>query len=123
MGGEGHNKEKNMFYNNPRVENIGPDQLHEKMESGEDIFLLDVRTPLEHATQAIKGSQLIPLQELGLRVHELPKDKEIVAYCRVGNRSAHAASFLAAQGYTVKNLEGGIQLWNMTRNASATKAS
>jgi len=35
-----------------------------------------------------------------------------VVYCRVGNRSAFAASYLARLGYKVKNLEGGILAWN-----------
>jgi rhodanese-related sulfurtransferase len=83
------------------------------MRSGADFFLLDVRTPQENAAQALEGSYLIPLQELGQRMHELPKDKEIVVYCRVGNRSAHACAYLARMGYNVKNLEGGIIVCNM----------
>jgi phage shock protein E len=112
-----------MFFNNSGIENISPSLLNEKMESREDFFLLDVRTPAEHDQQAIPGSYLIPLQELGHRMRDLPKDKEIVVYCRVGNRSAAASSFLARHGYNVKNLEGGIMLWNMAGNAAMTRAS
>ena len=112
-----------MFYNNFGIESISPDQLNEKMESREDFFLLDVRTPAEHAQEAIPGSYLIPLQELGHRMSALPKDKEIVVYCRVGNRSAAASSFLARNGFNVKNLEGGIILWDMAGNAAMTRAS
>ncbi len=112
-----------MVYNSARVENIGPDQLDKKMQSCEDLFLLDVRTPAEHSTQAIEGSHLIPLQELGYRLHELPKDKEIVVYCRTGNRSAYAGAWLAQQGYSVKNLDGGIVQWNMSGFAAATRIS
>ncbi len=101
--------------------NIGPDTLNEKMKSSEDFFLLDVRTPQENATQAIPGSHLIPLQDLGYRMNELPKDKEIVVYCRVGNRSAYACAHLSRMGYNVKNLEGGIMIWNMVGNASLAK--
>ncbi len=112
-----------MFFNSSGTRNIGPDQLNEKIASGEDIFLLDVRTPLEHAAQAIEGSHLIPLQELGYRLHELPRDREIIVYCRVGNRSSYASFYLARQGYNVKNLEGGILRWNTTGTVSMTKAS
>jgi len=111
-----------MFFKNFGIENISPDQLNEKMESRKDFFLLDVRTPAEHAQQAIPGSYLIPLQELGRRMRDLPKDREIVVYCRIGNRSAAAGSFLARHGYNVKNLEGGIMLWNMAGNVSMTTA-
>jgi phage shock protein E len=72
--------------------------------------------------QSIPGSYLVPLQELGYRVNELPKNKEIVVYCRVGNRSAYACSYLSRLGYKVKNLEGGIVSWNMAGNASLARA-
>ncbi len=112
-----------MFYKNFEIENIGPFELLEKMRSGDEFFLLDVRTPSEHAAQAISGSHLIPLQELGWRLQELPRDKEIVVYCRVGNRSVYASLYLARQGYKVKNLEGGIVLWNKVGTASPTTVS
>ncbi len=110
-----------MFFNTNGCQNIGPGDLNEKMKSGDDFLLLDVRTPQENAAQAIKGSYLIPLQELGYRISELPKNKEIVVYCRVGNRSAYACSYLSRLGYKVKNLEGGIVLWNMSGNVSLAK--
>ena len=112
-----------MFFNSNGCQNIGPEYLIDKMEAGEDFLLLDVRTPQENAAQAIEGSYLIPLQELGWRIHELPKDKEIVVYCRVGNRSAYACSFLSRMGYNVKNLEGGILTWNLSGQISMTRAS
>ncbi len=111
-----------MFFNNYRCQNIGPEELQEKIESGNPFFLLDVRTPHENAAEAIPNSYLIPLQELGYRLNELPRDKEIVVYCRVGNRSAYACSFLASRGYKVKNLEGGIIQWNTSGYAELSRA-
>ena len=111
-----------MFFNSNGCQNIGPDELGKKMRTGEDFLLLDVRTPQEHTAQAIEGSYLLPLQELGFRLSELPRNKEIVVYCRVGNRSAYACSYLTRMGYKVKNLEGGIMLWNMAGDVSLAKA-
>lgn len=110
-----------MFFNNYRCQNIGNQELQDMMDSRKDFLLLDVRTPQENAAQAIEGSRLIPLQELGHRLHELPRDREIVVYCRVGNRSAYACAFLAQQGYQVKNLEGGIILWNMAGHTDLSR--
>lgn len=93
-------------------QNISPCDLKEKIAKNEDLILVDVRTPAEHAVQAIEGATLLPVQELSSWVDELPKDAEIVVYCRVGNRSAFAAGHLARRGYTVRNLEGGIAAWN-----------
>lgn len=107
-------EDSKMFFNNFRYENISPEDLRQKMQKKADFFLLDVRTPQENAAQAIEGSYLIPINELPYRVGELPRDKEIVVYCRIGNRSAYACVYLNRLGFRVKNLEGGIVLWNMT---------
>jgi len=112
-----------MFFKSQGFDTIGPDELNRKMISGDDFMLLDVRTPQENAAEAIKGSYLIPVQELGRRAKELPKSKEIVVYCRVGNRSAYASDHLSRLGYKVKNLDGGIMLWNRAGNAAALSAS
>jgi rhodanese-related sulfurtransferase len=112
-----------MFFNTYECQNIGPEELNTMMKSGADFLLLDVRTPQENVAQAIENSYLIPLHELGFRIDEIPKSKEIVVYCRIGNRSAYACAYLARKGYKVKNLEGGIMLWNMSGNVSMTRAS
>lgn len=107
-----------MFYHNLIYKNISPAELKARMNAGENLFVLDVRTPLENAGQAIEGSYLIPINELPYRLNELPKDREIVVYCRIGNRSIYACAYLDRLGYKVKNLEGGIVLWNMTVDTS-----
>ena len=112
-----------MFFNNNGCKNIEADELNGKIKAGEDFLLLDVRTPQEYAQQAIEGAYLIPLQELGSRIDELPKKKEIIVYCRVGNRSAYACSYLSRMGYSVKNLEGGIMAWSRSESMSMTRAS
>jgi phage shock protein E len=112
-----------MFLQTSEFRNITADDLREKIQRGGDFLLLDVRTPAEHAADAIEGSYLMPVQELSFRAAELPRDREIVAYCRVGNRSAFAATYLARLGYNVKNLEGGIMTWNMTQERPLARVS
>lgn len=108
-----------MFFSHQNLDTITPLELGERQCRGEDVFLLDVRTQQENAAEAIEGSYLIPVQELSLRLHELPRDREIIAYCRVGNRSAYACAYLARLGYRVRNLEGGIVHWNTAMQPSA----
>jgi rhodanese-related sulfurtransferase len=103
-----------MFFRSQNFKNISPEDLRDKIDRREDFLLLDVRTPAEHEAGAICGSHLLPVQELGFRASELPRDKEIVVYCRVGNRSAFAAAHLGRMGYNVTNLEGGILNWNQS---------
>ncbi|MGC8654267.1 MAG: molybdopterin-synthase adenylyltransferase MoeB [Candidatus Kryptoniota bacterium] len=86
-------------------------QLKERLDRGDDIFILDVREPHEYEIVNI-GGYLIPLSELSKRVNELDPSKEIVVYCKMGARSAKAAEFLRKRGFSrVKNLIGGIDEW------------
>ena len=86
--------------------------LKQRMDAGEDLFILDVREPNEYQINRIPGSTLIPLGELPRRYQELPRDREIVAHCKMGGRSAKAQEFLKTVGFNnVKNLRGGILEW------------
>ena len=91
---------------------ITPVDLKRRMDAGENPFILDVREPNEYQINRIPGSTLIPLGELPRRLAELPRDREIVAQCKMGGRSAKAQDFLKSVGFTkVKNLRGGILEW------------
>lgn len=90
---------------------IGPTEAQAKLNQKGKPFLLDVRQPEEFRSEHIQGAKLIPLGELQQRMQELPKDQEIICVCRSGNRSQTAARQLAAAGYTVVNLNGGIMAW------------
>ncbi len=81
------------------------------LDSG--LILLDVRTPQEWAEDGhIAGATLIPLADLEARAPaELPRDAEIVVYCRSGNRSQQAAALLLEAGYTNLSDMGGIIDW------------
>lgn len=91
-----------------------PDEAATKLKGNRNLILLDVRTPKERKEQSIKGSIHIPLYELGTRSDELLKykDKEIICYCRSGNRSLTAAAKLKKKGFNSANLKGGIIRWN-----------
>ena len=88
--------------------------LKERIAAGEDLVLIDVRQPEEHAEVHIPDSMLIPLGELPARLDELEpyRDREVIVYCRSGNRSGQACMFLGMQGFTnLVNLEGGMLQW------------
>src|SRR5262245_30424483 len=58
--------------------------LKKRIDAGDDVLILDVREPNEYQINRIPGSVLIPLGELPRRYAELPKDKDIVAQCKIG---------------------------------------
>jgi rhodanese-related sulfurtransferase len=96
------------------INEIMPDVLKARLEANESIVILDVRQPEEHAEKNIPGAILIPLGELPMRMGELDayKGKELVVYCRSGNRSGQACMLLQMQGFTnAVNLRGGMLAW------------
>ncbi|HQR09283.1 MAG TPA: FAD-dependent oxidoreductase [Gemmatales bacterium] len=74
-------------------------------------LLLDVRTAAEYALGHLPEAINIPVDELRQRVSELPRDREIIAYCQVGKRGYLATRLLLAAGYAVKNLGGGYRTY------------
>ena len=89
-------------------------ELKDRLDKGDNIFLLDVREPHEFSMAKIEGSVLIPLGTLPASLSQLNSNDEIVALCHKGMRSADAVGFLLQQGFTnVKNLVGGIDAWSV----------
>jgi adenylyltransferase/sulfurtransferase len=93
------------------VPEMTPRELKQRLDRGDDLFVLDVREPHEYQICNING-YLLPLGDLPKRVHELDSSREIVAHCRSGKRSADAAEFLRKAGFRkIWNLKGGILAW------------
>jgi rhodanese-related sulfurtransferase len=91
-------------------------ELKNRLETKDDLVILDVRRKQEYESNTghLPGAILIPVQELENRYHELDslKNREIVAYCRTGVRSARASKFLGEKGFKVLNMVGGIVAWD-----------
>lgn len=92
---------------------ITAEEAHARMESGDPIVVVDVRTAGEYAEKHIPGAILIPNEEIGAeRPALLPvSDAEILLYCRTGNRSAQAAREMTDMGYSNVSDFGGINDW------------
>lgn len=89
------------------VRDIPVDQYRSAL--GVDGQLVDVREASEVAAGTIPGAINIPLAEIPFRLRELDPGRPVVLLCRSGARSAQAARFLVAQGFTdVINLHGGM---------------
>jgi rhodanese-related sulfurtransferase len=86
-----------------------PEVLSADLPAG--VFLLDVREDDEwtagHAPEAVH----VRLGDLGARVGELPRDREVYVICRSGARSAYAAQTLAGGGISTVNVSDGMTGW------------
>lgn len=94
--------------------NISPEEVKQRLDKGEALNLIDVREPQENAQFNI-GGKLLPLgkiQSMQIEDIEDMRDKEVILYCRSGNRSGIAAMILDQLGFAnTKNLSGGMLAW------------
>ena len=94
------------------LEPIGPDELMSRLEA-DSVTLLDVRPEDEFRAGHLPGAMSIELASLEARVSELPRDREIIAYCR-GQYcvlSFQAVKALRAHGFKVRRFRDGLPEW------------
>ena len=94
-------------------EGITPAEVKAMIDRKADVILLDVRSPGEVVALPFPGSVNIPLGVLRQRWSELPRDKEIIAFCKISLRGYEAAMILKGEGFTrVKVMDGGLVMWS-----------
>jgi len=95
-----------------QLETIDRDQLAKRLKAG-DVVVLDVRPAAEYTAGHIRGALSVPISELGKRLRELPKDQEVVAYCR-GPYCVYADDAVRAlrkRGFQAARLHDGYPEW------------
>lgn len=96
------------------MKTIDVTELKARLESGEQMNLVDVREPAEHAEFNV-GGLLLPLGDIRMGDTEAIdhlKEQEVIVYCRSGNRSGQAAMVLETMGFqNVINVTGGMLSW------------
>ena len=102
-----------------KLKGISARAVREKLDAGENPFLIDVRDAVEYEQMRLGiGETLIPLGALRKRLPDLPRDmnREIICYCKISLRGYEAALVLEANGWkNVKVMEGGIMAWPYPR--------
>lgn len=97
--------------NTDTMKEITVQELKDKLDSGEDFQLIDVREDFEYEMSNLGGT-LIPLAGVLIESDKISRDKPVVVMCRSGKRSAVAIGQLEQLGYTnLANLQGGILAW------------
>jgi NADPH-dependent 2,4-dienoyl-CoA reductase/sulfur reductase-like enzyme/rhodanese-related sulfurtransferase len=93
---------------------LSPVEVENKLKSGDDFILLDVRSPGEWLDYRIEApqSKLLPLRELRQKLDKLPRDAEIVTFCHTSVRAYQAQRILDGAGFKdVKFMDGSIASW------------
>ena len=96
-----------------QLEPVSREELARRLQDGDRLVVLDVRPAAEHAAGHLPGAVSIPVGELRRRLAELPRDREVVAYCRGPYCAfAHeAVALLRKEGFSARRLEDGLPEW------------
>ena len=105
------------------MEEITATELKQRIDSGDDLQIIDVREPNEYQTARIPGTTLIPLGEVVGRRGEIDESRETIVHCKGGVRSAKAIEALQRAGFKGRllNLKGGITAWSDEVDPSVPK--
>ena len=109
------------FHRLDELEPVSRKELVRRLKAG-TVAVLDVRPEDEFALGHVQGALNIPVDELKRRLAELPKNQEIVAYCRGAYCvfSFEAVAFLRKRGFLVRRLEDGFPEWKAAGLATAS---
>jgi sulfur-carrier protein adenylyltransferase/sulfurtransferase len=107
---------------NLSVKQISPRELKQRLDDGEAVTLIDVREPVERDICHI-GGDLIPKDSVLQHLDRIPREGDVVIYCRSGGRSQSVIQELQTQcGYTnLINLTGGVLRWSDEVDPSVVK--
>ena len=100
------------FESRGAMEAVEGEELLRRVRDGE-VTVLDVRPSEEYRAGHIPGALSVPVSELKARLRELPKDREIVAYCRGPYcvMALEAVQLLRAKGFEAHRMEQGVVDW------------
>jgi rhodanese-related sulfurtransferase len=103
----------NALATDPPITPVSADALIERLDDGAKApYVLDVRTVDEFVSGHVPGAVNIPHDQLAARLAEVPKDRDVVLYCRSGRRAALAGEVLADNGYArLEHLQGDMLAW------------
>jgi rhodanese-related sulfurtransferase len=95
---------------------VTPAEVKRRLDSGERLFLLDVREPYEHQQSNIPAARLIPMRTVPANLPDIEgmsDEGPVVVFCHHGMRSMQVVNWLREQGIpNCQNMAGGIDRWS-----------
>ena len=112
---------RRIFAGQDEIAPARPEDLIAKGRKGDGAFVIDVRPLIEYECGHIPGARSVPLDELPDRMSELPRDRDIVAYCRGPYclMALKAVEKLRSAGFRARRLEVGFPEWKAAKHPVA----
>lgn len=104
------------------ITEVSPEQLQACLERGDDMVVVDLRQPWEYHAGHIPGAVSLFIEDVPMRLNELPTDVDIVLQCWHGHTSLDVAAYVIQQGWLasrIASLSGGIAGWVHTHGVAA----
>lgn len=109
----------------PAPMEILPSEVKRRLDSGEKLYLIDVREPHERALCSIAGSELVPMRTVPVSLGQLQsraREAPLIVFCHHGVRSLNVVSWLREQGIeNCQSMAGGIDVWSLEIDASVPR--
>jgi len=104
---------------------VGPQEVQRRIDSGEKLYLIDVREPHEFAQAKIEGATLIPMRAVPGELQDLEARADegtLIVYCHHGVRSLNVVNWLREQGVVAcQSMAGGIDAWSLRVDPSVPR--
>lgn len=104
-----------------------PQEIKRRLDSGEKLFLIDVREPNEFALARLDGAELVPMRTVPAelsRLDAIAEEGTLIVYCHHGIRSLNVVNWLREQGVTnCQSVAGGIDRWSSEVDPSVPRYS
>ena len=104
------------------ITEVSPEQLKARLERGDDVVVVDLRQAWEYQAGHIPGALSLFIEEMPMRLSELPTDVDIILQCWHGHTSLDVAAYMIQRGWLasrVASLSGGIAGWVQTHGVAA----
>ena len=97
-------------------------EVKERLDRGDQLLLVDVREPHEHAICHIQGAVFVPMGSIPANLQKLDVDEDVICFCHHGMRSFDVANWLRSQGVkSAKSMSGGIDRWSLEIDPSVPR--
>jgi rhodanese-related sulfurtransferase len=104
---------------------VDPQEVKQRIDSGEKLHLIDVREPHEFAQAKIEGATLIPMRSVPGELQDLDAragEATLIVYCHHGVRSLNVVHWLREQGVDAcQSMAGGIDAWSLRVDSSVPR--